>query len=197
MALYNKLISVILLIPCLAFGFTYVPASPQEEERLHQAVGIALSYPEAKRLYQRVQTEGAIRIIPVRAVEDLEACWGSTNRHILINMAKQKSTETIIASILFELQNAVNSHKLDALYNSVEKGHLSQETFAEQIERIEYENLVKAHNLLEEGKRAGYYPRACQLPRFSDFADYLATQEEMGHTDYHRQVWRSLTQSTF
>lgn len=106
------------------------------------------------------------------------------NRKIVINAKFGMDTARVIHSILFELQNAASSAKLNELTMTAARGEIEKGAFVERIEWIEHQNALKTKHLLEKGIALGIFPVSSRWQVPESFADHLSMQQMSGHSDF-------------
>ena len=140
---------------------------------------------EAIPLIDEAQKEGPIDIIYVEMPEmNSKALWDSMNRRIIINAKFDFDIARIIHSVLFELQNATATPKLNDLTRRAANGQVNKNEFVEGIEWIEHQNALRTKHLLEKGIAKGIFPAASRWPVPEKFSDHLSMQKSSGHTDF-------------
>ncbi len=134
---------------------------------------------------EEAQKQGPIDVLYIEMPEmNSKALWDSLNRRIVINAKFGLDTSRIIHSILFELQNAISTPKLNDLTRQAASGKIDKDNFVEGIEWIEHQNALRTKHLLEKGIAKGIFPVSSRWPVPESFADHLSMQKSSGHTDF-------------
>lgn len=168
------------------------------DPEIKPALEKALQLKETQQVWEQINQEGPIRVKALRSGKDqFKAFWEGEQRIICVNLSLRPSIGEQISSLLFEMHNALRDKKALALYNRAAKGKISKETFAKEMELVEYYNSLDACALLDKGVRSGLYPSECFLKRFSSFEDFLATQKAHGHYDHYLRTWHEIQGATF
>lgn len=157
-----------------------------------------LELQEVKQLWEQINREGTVRIKGMQNGQDrFKAFWEGEQRIICVNLSLRPTIGEQISSLLFEMHNALRDQKALVLYNRAAKGEISKETFATEMERVEYHNSLDACNLLDKGVRCGLFPKECYLKRYPNFEEFLLAQKAHGHYQHYLRTWHEIQGATF
>lgn len=161
---------------------------------LEETTQIFFNCMEAKKLWEKVEKAGPFSL---ECATDQEAPTGAMaylrSRRILIS---EQSNQTSGGHLLFELHNLDRMHKALAIMN--QQCSLPVDVYAESIEAVEYETVKNTHEIAAQCVGENLWPLqwhvykdafASQENSWANFKEYLAVQEEVGHTDLYRQDW--------
>jgi len=150
--------------------------------------------PEVKRLIEDIQKEGSIGIAinnhPLS--QQFGAFWDPDRRMIFVSPSTHNSEGQTIGSILFELQNAFVSSKINHLDSLASQGKIDKEKYVEAMERLEYHNSKNASKLAEKGIKLGIFPAAARLHTYRDFEEHYRIQKMAGHSAWIAKNYDSL-----
>ncbi len=179
------LIGILFLLPLSAGVFRQVPGPFSSVVEKIEAL------PEAEALLQKVEREGTVSIVG-RSHAGFAAYWEGRSRTIVINQSYRRSEGSLIRSVVFELCNATRNRELARQWALAGQGRLTQEEFATNVERIEFENLWRASRLLEAGIKRGLFPSDARMGAWSDFDAFLRNEKRTGHFGYLCDQYRML-----
>jgi hypothetical protein len=147
--------------------------------------------PEARELIANIQKEGPLqlRLGNMAVAEQFGACWDPSNRIIFVNPAPNRS---VIGSILFELQNAFITSKLDQLDHLASQGKISRDSYVEAVERLEYQNSLNAASLARKGIQMKLYPRDALMPTYPTFEEHYRLQKIGGHSAWIANTYNNI-----
>jgi hypothetical protein len=139
---------------------------------------------QGQLLIDQVTKEGplTIQVADNRVTKNFSACWDGARRIILIGLASRPSDGEIIASLLFELHNAVMTSHLDNLDNLAQQKAIDKGTYVRNVEHVEYMNSIKSSKLAQMGVQQGLFPKNTYLHVYKDFNEYLHYQQISGHS---------------
>lgn len=159
---------------------TYVACVPE----LQQCLKKIQMLPEGRELIMKIQQEGPIRIGLARTQLSSEfgAFWDPDRRMICLNPSWHGSEGEMIASILFEMHNALVSSKMEKLNYLAECGQISRDKYVESFERLEYENSVNASRIAKKGIQMGIFPPSSKMHVYKDFEEHFHYQIISGHS---------------
>lgn len=159
-----------------------ISCSPQ----LQDSLKAILQLPEARDLISTVQEEGPIRfaVNNTSLSEKFGAFWDMDNRVICVGITSETTQGDVIGSIIFELHNALVHSKLNALDDLATHQQISKEKYVESVERLEYENSLKASSLVQKGIRMGLFPKDAHLFTYSSFEEHYRIQKMAGHSGW-------------
>lgn len=149
------------------------------------------SCPGARQLWEDLQDEKAFTVrcttfedAPTGAVVD------TRNRVIGLSDPSDRMTE----NLLFELNNLKQAHQIS--FNQYRACQQDPYTFAENVERIEYDTAKYTFDMAEKCIEQGYWPEGYSTftkfknGEWHDFPSYLETQKSNGHYDLYVQSHR-------
>ena len=146
-----------------------------------------LKLPEARHLIKDIQKAGPFRVLVdnhSKLSNQFSAYWDPDTRTIVVSLKSNQFGGEIIGSILFELHNALINDKLEHVYDLASRGQIDKESFVEAIERLEYQNSLKASKLAERGIKLGIFPSSARLFTYRDFDEHYYYQKKGGHSAY-------------
>lgn len=186
---FNICVSLILVTLPLAaqnhhtgYSSTSLPkCSPQ----LQKHFNAILEIPEAKKLVEGIQSEGAIQIVAERTKlsRQFGAFWDPDRRLIVIDTSLNQSDGSIIGSILFELHNASVNTKINQLNRLASTGGTNKSDYVRSMEYLEYVNSLNASKISEKGIQMGIFPQDAYLSTYTNFSEHYKAQRESGHSD--------------
>ncbi len=163
------------------------------DPKLKRAFDTAVSLDETKVLWERINREGEVRIFAKHGNQNnFKAYWEGEERIICVNLGLKPTVGEQVSSLLFEMHNALRDKKTVSLYNQAAQRRISKETFAREMERVEYENSLDACTLLEKGVKAGIYPQECYLQRYANFESFLNAQKMHGHFHHYLRTYNEI-----
>lgn len=183
----------IVIFLCLLLIPITVQAKGYCDEPLTKALDIALELEETKKLWDQINEEGEVRIVAKQGGNnDFTAFWEGESRVISINIDLKRTPSEQLTSILFEMHNALRDKKTEEIFTQASARKISNDTFAREMEKLEYENSLDACNLLEKGVKAGLYPKDCFLERYPNFEEFLAVQKMHGHYQHYLRTYQMI-----
>lgn len=200
-----------LLLTCLFFisAFQMPTLFASTDSRINQVVVCApqlqnclktiQKIPEARKLINDVQKEGAIRVTLSNEYlsRQFGAFWDPDNRLISVNLSAHRSEGELIGSILFELHNALINSKLDHLDHLAAMGRIDKEYYVESVERLEYYNSKKAAAIAEIGIKSGVFPASARLNTYRNFEEHYHIQKMAGHSAWIAKTYDNLAPKTY
>ncbi|MEM1283114.1 MAG: hypothetical protein AAGG81_06125, partial [Chlamydiota bacterium] len=160
---------------------------------LYRAVAAIESLPEATKLIDEVQKEGAIAIEAQYFHDsEFEALWDSENRIIYVNISRNNTLGKKISSILFELHNAKTNKNLVTIFKQAQSGLIDKDSYVESIERLEHSNALSTSQLIEKGIATSLFPEDTRWDIFSNFEDHYKVQQIYGHSQWIADRFDSL-----
>lgn len=113
-----------------------------------------------------------------------------SNREIVVS--HRFSENEALGLVIFELHNALETEKIRQIHSNI--GSISEEEYATECERIEYENFQICHSFLKKVVRKNKWPRDV-LGRFArphqSFDSYLKITKLTGHFQYYVDFHRN------
>lgn len=170
-----------------------VSCSPQLRSCLNKIEQI----PEARQLIEKIQQDGpfCIKVSEHSLGQQFGAFWDIDNRAINVNVAGHRTEGEMIGSILFELQNALMSRKLDDLDRQAMMGQVNRDKYVESVEYIEYVNSKNAARIADTGIQMGVLPRSAMLNTYPSFEEHFKWQKYGGHSAWIAGTYDQLTSS--
>lgn len=164
------------------------------DPQLQQTLLTIQKLPEARSLIETIQKEGPIKLAvgSMSVAQQFGACWDPDHRTIFINHTSYRSQGEMIGSVLFELQNALISSKLNHLDFLASQGKISKDAYVESVERLEYQNSLNAANLAKKGIQMEIYPYDSLLPTYSSFEEHFRIQKIGGHSAWIANTYNSI-----
>lgn len=163
------------------------------DEQLVKAFDTALQLEETRQIWDQINEEGEVRIVAKQGGgNDFTAYWEGQSRVICINVSLKRTVGEQLSSILFEMQNALKDKKSVELYNQASRRKISNDTFAREMERLEYENSLNACTLVEKGVKSGIFPKECHLERYPNFEEFLVEQKKHGHYQHYLRTYQGI-----
>ncbi len=140
--------------------------------------------PEAKKLIDTIQKEGAIsiKVNTSQTLREFGAFWDPDRRIIFVNYSPNDSRGALIGSILFELHNALVNSKINYFDELAAKGQIKKEDYVQAIEHLEYQNSLNASKIAEKGIKLGILPASARLPTYRNFEEHYLYQKIGGHS---------------
>lgn len=153
--------------------------------------------PEARELIAAVQKEGPIRILTsdYSLANQFGAFWDPDRRIIYVKSPTHGNEGAAIGSILFELQNALGTSKIDHLDDLATKRKIDKESYVEAMEYLEYQNSIKASQIAEKGIQMGIFPKGAHLPTYRNFEEHYHYQKVGGHSAWFARNYDELSTS--
>lgn len=152
--------------------------------------------PEAKELLNRIQKEGKI-FVKFDSGDYLSqrfgAFWDPDSRTIFVAYSNPVSAGDVIGSIIFELHNALMNSHLERLHSLAVMRKINKENYVRGIEKIEYENSLKAATLAEKGIKEGLFPANARLPTYKNFEEHYRMQKIGGHSAWIASIYDNLS----
>jgi len=112
------------------------------------------------------------------------------------------SFEVKLKNFLFELTNVVQGHKFDGVLQAIAEGAITdKETYAIEMEKVEYEGIKFFSNVMseciqEEGWPSSMDPYKVNLKgSWKTFQGYLDTQRESNHTQIYEDSFAQILAS--
>lgn len=141
-----------------------------------------LQIPEARDLIANIQEDGPVNIevnnSPIG--RQFGAYWDTENRVVFVDLSQTEGE--IIGSIIFELHNAAANPQILRLQGLASVRRIDKTTYVEAIERIEFNNSLKAAHIAREGVRKGFIPQDAILHTYPNFDEYFYWQQYGGHS---------------
>lgn len=167
--------------------FIGVPATMQRE------VGMLMHFDATRSFLNSFGNEKPISLQWLSlGKESSNAFWSMEKRLIALNASREWDEGEVIYSILFELHNAKASQQLMELDKQAAKKQISKSQYVESVERVEYQNVLKTSQLLEEGVRLGYFPKQTYIPDYPSFPEHFRLQIEHGHSAFIGEKYDAL-----
>jgi hypothetical protein len=184
---------MILLFWIMLCSMLPLGAYPTHPPQLTKPIKRLYQLEETKQLLANVEKEGPITIrSSFFGFEASNAAWMASQRTIFLNFSKPRSEGTLIASIVFELHNALLHKQFDYFDSLAMTGQISREHYIEAIERIEYTNAQKAAHILHKGICRGVFPADASWNLAPTFAEHYQIQIQAGHSGMIGTVYDSL-----
>lgn len=139
---------------------------------------------EGKKLISKILEEGPlnIQVADNEVAKQFLACWNQESRTIYISLAPKRSQGSVMASLIFELHNALVSSQMDNFDEMAFCGRINKEQYVRSIEHLEYVNSINASNLAEIGIKKGVFPKNAKLSTYRDFDEHFYYQKMSGHS---------------
>ena len=165
---------------CASFPLTAYPTHPRE---LSRPVQTLYRLEETKQLLSLAEKDGAIHLRTASfGFEASNAAWMASERTIYLNFSKPRSPGSLIASIVFELHNALSSREFTYYDHLAKNRQLSRQKYIEAVERLEYANAHKTAHILYKGVRKGIFPADAFWCIAPTFEEHYQVQIEAGHS---------------
>lgn len=167
-----------------------VSCAPQ----LQNCINKMQKLPEIRELLAEIQREGLIRIITSNhgLARQFGAFWDPDQRTISVNLSAHTSEGELIGSILFEMHNASINSQLDHLDYLAVRRQIDKRSYVEAVERLEYQNSVKASKIAQKGIELGIFPPSATLQTYSSFEEHYRIQQEAGHSSWIARTYDNL-----
>jgi hypothetical protein len=122
--------------------------------------------------------------IPRRA----QCCFYERTIHIKPNLSDTQA----LSSFVFELTNAISTHKFQAVWTKAEQGQIDCEEFVKEMVRIEFEGMITHHKVITAAISERNW--SDELDRFKstallDFETFWSTHKFTPHADLYRNNW--------
>lgn len=190
--MFKKLTSLLFVISLTVISTlsATVSCSPQ----LKNAVNKIQKLPEAKKLIDMIQQEGAIQIVVHHNTlsDQFGAFWDPDTRLICISLTKSATEGRVIASIIFELHNALMNKKISYFHDLAAAGNIDKETYVRSIEHIEYQNSLWASAMAHNGIKKGLFPADTHLNTYKNFEEHYHYQIIGGHSAWIAKTYDHL-----
>lgn len=193
---YNMYKTISCFFFLVSFGLSHlfaepISCSPQLRNCLNQIEKI----PEARQLIEKIQQDGpfCIKVTDHNLGQQFGAFWDIDNREINVNVEGHRTEGEMIGSILFEMQNALASKKLDDLDRQAMKGQINRDKYVESVEYIEYVNSKNAARIANTGIQMGVLPRTSMLNTYPNFEEHFKWQKYGGHSAWIARTYDQLT----
>lgn len=143
------------------------------------------TFPEGQALISNILSEGPLNIVITDndVARAFSACWDSESRTICISLDSRPTQGEVLASLLFELQNALVSSQFDKLDQRATLGTISKNDYIHSMEYLEYINSINAAKIAKIGIQKGIFPECALLPTYSSFDEHFYYQKISGHSD--------------
>lgn len=175
-----KKLALFFLLMCSSFPLAAYPNHPRE---LSRPVQTLYRLGETKQLLMMAEKEGAINIrTALFGFEASNAAWMASERTIYLNFSKPRSQGSLIASIVFELHNALSSNEFAYYDRLAMNRQISRQKYIEAVERLEYANAHKTAYILYKGIRKGVFPDDAFWCIAPTFEEHYTVQIEAGHS---------------
>lgn len=140
---------------------------------------------EVKAMLARINQEGGVSIaLHHDENSQFDAFWDGEKRVILVNPKRNQDVGAAICSILFELHNAKTNKKFLSLVKKARQSQISKDDYVENVEKMEFQNALDTHKLLEKGIAKGVFPSSASWKVYHQFEDYYKAQQLMGHSEW-------------
>jgi hypothetical protein len=181
--------------PSISFLDAAQSSLPICSSSLKQHLAALLKIPEAKKLINTIQKEGAFQIIAQsnNSVKKFGACWDPDRRIIYVDVAN-RTKGFVIGSILFELHNASVNSQFKHLNRLASYGKIDKNKYIKSMEYIEYLNVLNASKISEKGINMGVLPKDAYLPKYTSFEEHFRAQKMSGHSAYFARSYEICTQ---
>lgn len=168
-------------------------AYPQEIKPVVQTI---LKSPQVQKLLSKIKREGPIGIQFEKKIGgNFRAHWNGVSRKIVINLNQKPTFSSLIASIIYEMHNAGADGKFKALFSLAKEGKVSKKEYVELFEKIEYQNMLLAQAIIDEGISSQIFPASTKKSRFKNFQDYYHYQQTNHHTSWIAETYHLLNPS--
>ena len=190
----NLLLSCLCLLQAIVI-YAAEPKSLRCAPELKHYLETLQQLPQIQKIITEVQQEGDIRIEVnrIQLPSTFGAFWDMDRRIIYVNLSPNRQEGELIASILFELHNALANTKLEELDALARQGKIDRKGYIEAVEWIEYENSRKASALSLEGIQKKIFPQNAFLPVYPSFQEYFRVQQQAGHSAWIGQTYDQLS----
>ena len=187
----------IVLFFLLLCGSLPLQAYPTHPHNLQQPVQTLYRLEETKQLLSTAEKDGAINIRTASlGYEGSNAAWMASERTIYLNFSKPRTQGSLIASIVFELHNALSSREFAYYDHLAEKRQLSREKYIEAVERLEYANAHKTAHMLYKGVRTGVFPSDAFWCIAPTFEEHYQVQIQAGHSGLIGCIYDDIIRTT-
>ena len=165
---------------CASLPLAAYPTHPSE---LSKPVQTLYRLEETKQLLTMAEKDGDIHIRTASfGFEASNAAWMASERTIYLNFSKPRSPGSLIASIVFELHNALSSREFAYYDHLAMNRQISRQKYIEAVERLEYANARKTAYILYKGVRKGIFPADAFWCIAPTFEEHYQVQIEAGHS---------------
>src|SRR5262249_48549865 len=103
-------------------------------------------------------------------------------REIGLDGLKNSSWGCLIRDLIFELHNAVTTSEDACLMQKARAGRITCDQYVQGVEKIEHRNVVKTARLIQEGIKAGVFPRDARWDVVHNFDIHYKIQQLSGHS---------------
>lgn len=161
------------------------------EDQLRDSLELIKTCPAAKNLWDQVEQEGFFNI---NCVSKYKVATGSvklSSRTISVSVHSD-STEPMVETILFELNNLKQSKKFLELDNQT--CSMSPKNYATEIEKIEYSSGIKTQETMNQCSARDNWPTFNNF--YDDFETCLEAQINSGHTSHIIEIWHEYCDGT-
>src|ERR1700722_6964443 len=150
---------------CLFFLGGTLCAYPHHSTELNSPLRTLYKLEETRQLLNQVENAGGVTIKAAKlGVSASNAIWLPDERTICINLSKKRSQASLICSLVFELQNALNQKQFDHLDLLAMQGRITKTKYIEAVEHLEYTNALKTVEILKRGVDQHVFPSDTHWP---------------------------------
>ena len=149
--------------------------------------------PESNQVIEEALRQGSITVEVSTGRMPFNAMWENAPRRIVVDKRAARNQGSLLCHVLFELMNAASEEKYQELCEMAIDGLIDCDTYVEAVERIEYENMLRADAIVEKGVFLGVFPSAERWGMIDDFATHYKIQQLAGHSTSIVQEYREMT----
>lgn len=183
--LFFFIASISTLSPAASFSAPMRNATVRVDPELAFSLKAIQALPEGRTIISNILSEGPLNIAVAEnsVARAFSACWDTETRSIFISLSSRPTRGEVIASLIFELQNALVSSQFDKLNQKVMLGTISKADYIRSMEYLEYINSINASKIAKSGIQKGLLPTSACLPTYDSFEEHFYYQKISGHSD--------------
>ncbi|MBA2728249.1 MAG: hypothetical protein H0U49_08785 [Parachlamydiaceae bacterium] len=169
--------------------------SVQYSPELKNSLRAIRNLKEGNKLICDILKQGALRLSVAKNECSVKfgACWDPDRRIIFINLSSHNSEEEIIASLIFELHNALKTPQFNQLFSLATNQKIDKEKYVKSIEFIEYQNSIDTAALIKLGVEKKVFGKNTYVSTYNTFDEHYWYQKMSGHSAVHANNYDSLT----
>ncbi|MCE2984102.1 MAG: hypothetical protein LW832_11130 [Parachlamydia sp.] len=155
--------------------------------------------PEGKALLDSIKREGNLHIVTRsnELAKQFGAYFDPDRREICLYQDPTVSNGMLIGSLLFELNNAKVTRKINLLDSMAASRKITKDRYVEAMEYLEYMNSHYAAQIADKGIELGVLPKDARLTTFSTFKEHYAIQKSSGHSAHFARNYDHLSSGGF
>lgn len=149
--------------------------------------------PESNEVITEALREGPITVEISNGRMPFNAMWQNAPRKIVVAKHAAREKGSLLSHVLFELMNAASEEKYQRLCELAIDGLIDCDSYVEAVERIEYENMLKADAIVGKGISLGIFPPAVRWGMIDGFDTHYKIQQLAGHSTSIAEEYQQMT----